>query len=196
MVLSLQERLSQLAPRVFVAASTRSRPLDLKHALREGGIDAAVDWLPIEGDDFRESVLFNDSLIAVVRRGHPALRRPASRRTLEAGRFVRLRPRVEGEHPLEGVREWQKLDLRYALDVSEILEIFMVANRSNLFALIPKSMESFARERFGLRAFGWAPKAPAIPIRLIWHATRDDDPAHIFLRAQTSLVVKESVSPK
>jgi len=195
-VLRLQERFSEIAPRVFVAGSTRSRPLDLKHALREGSIDAAVDWLSIEGGDFRESVLFDDSLVAAVRRGHPALRRRASRKVLEAARFVRLRPRVEGEHPLEGLREWQKLDLDYALDVSEILELFMVASRSDLFALIPKSMESFARERFGLRAFGWAPKAPAIPIRLIWHATRDTDPAHAFLRAQLRFAVKEIVGPR
>ncbi len=138
-------------------------------------------------------MLFEDTLVAVARKGHPALRRPLSRQVLEDGSFVRLRPRVEGEHPLEGMREWQRLKLGYALDVSEILEIFMVAKHSNIFGLIPKSMEAAARQTFGLRAIGWAPRETAIPIRLLWHASRHDDPGHVFLRAQLGLAVKDVV---
>jgi len=32
-----------------------------------------------------------------------------------------------------------------------------------------------------------------VPILLIWHASRNDDPAHAFLRTQLSHVVKELV---
>jgi DNA-binding transcriptional LysR family regulator len=191
--LRLQERLAKVAPAIGFAASTRSRPIDLERALREGRVDAAVDWLSAGGEHFHESVLFQDALVAVARHGHPALRRPASPQVLKDGTFVRLRPRIEGEHPLEGIREWQRLKLDYALEVSEILEIFMVARHSDLFGLIPRSMEAVARGTFGLRALGWAPKTPTIPIRLIWHASRDEDPAHVFLRAQLGAVVKEVV---
>jgi len=191
--LRLQERLAKVAPGIGVAASTRSRPIELERALREGRMDAAVDWLPIAGESFHESVLFQDSLVAVARHGHPALRRPASKEVVRSGGFVSLRPRVEGEHPLEGIREWQKLKLDIVLEVSEILEIFMVVSHSDLFGFVPRSMEAVARETFGLRALGWAPRAPTIPIRLIWHASRDDDPAHVFLRAQLGTVVKDVV---
>jgi LysR family transcriptional regulator, transcriptional activator for leuABCD operon len=191
--LRLQERLAKIAPGISVAASTRSRPVELVRALRDGRIDAALDWLPIGGEQFKEEVLFRDTLIAMARNGHPALRRPPSSHVLKAGAFVQLRPRVEGEHPLEGIREWQRLRLRTALEVSEILEIFMVVNHSDLFGLIPKSMEAVARETFGLRALGWAPKTASIPIRLIWHASRNDDPAHAFLRAELGRVAKAIV---
>jgi DNA-binding transcriptional LysR family regulator len=191
--LQLQGRLARLAPRIVVAASTRSRPIDLERDLREGRTDAAVDWLPIGRGQFNESVLFEDTLVAVARRGHPALRRPPSKQVLKDGAFVTLRPRVEGEHPLEGIREWQRLKLTHALEVSEILEIFMVARHSDLFGLIPRSMAAVARETFGLAALGWAPKAPALPIRLLWHASRDADPAHVFLRTQLALAVRELV---
>jgi DNA-binding transcriptional LysR family regulator len=191
--LELLHRLAQIAPRVAVAASTRSRPIDLERALREGRVDAAVDWLPIGTASFNESVLFQDRVVAVARRGHPALRRPPTKRVLEDGTFVSLRPRIEGEHPLEGIREWQRLRLNYTLEVSEILEIFMVASYSDLFGLIPVSMEALAREAFGLRPLGWAPKAPSIPIRLIWHASRENDPAHAFLRAQLRIAAREVV---
>ena len=191
--LQLLYRLAEIAPGIAVEASTRSRPIDLERALREGRADVAVDWLPIAGAQFREAILFQDKIVAVARRGHPALRRPPSKQVLKDGAFVALRPRVEGDHPLEGLREWQRLKLRYALEVSEILEIFMVASHSDLFGLILCSMEAIGREDFGLRALGWAPKAPSVPIRLIWHASRDDDPAHAFLRTQLGIVVKEVV---
>lgn len=192
-VLKLHDRLAQLAPRVQADASTRSRPIELERALREGRVDAAIDWLPVGDGQFNESVLFQDALVAVARHGHPALRQPPSPQVLKEGAFVTLRPRVEGENPLAGIREWQRLKLTYALEVSEILEIFMVASRSELFGLIPRSMEAVARETFGLRALGWAPKCPSVPIRLVWHASRDNDPAHAFLRGQLGLVVKEVV---
>ena len=191
--LRLQERLARTAPGVSVAASTRSRPIDLTRALREGRVDAAVDWLPASGERFEEEVLFEDTLIAVARHGHPALRRPLSRQLLQEGGFVGLRPRVEGEHPLEGVREWLQLKLRTVLEVSEILEIFWVVSHSDLFGLVPRSMEAVARGTFGLRALGWAPKGAAIPIRLIWHASRNEDAAHRFLRTQVALVVRAVV---
>jgi LysR family transcriptional regulator, transcriptional activator for leuABCD operon len=195
-ILRLQERLAEVAPGMLVAGSTRSRPIELIRALREGRVDAAVDWLPIAGERFIETVLFEDALIAVARSAHPALRRTASRQLLKDGAFVRLRPRIEDEHPLEGIREWQRLKLNYALDVSEILEVFMVVNRSDLFGLIPRSMEAVAREIFGLRALRWVPRAATIPIRLIWHASRDDDAAHAFLREQLAIVVAAVVHPR
>jgi DNA-binding transcriptional LysR family regulator len=191
--LKLHDRLAEIAPRITVEASTRSRPIELARALRDGRIDAAIDWLSNGEGQFNESVLFQDSLVAVARHGHPALRRPPSPQVLKEGTFVTLRPRVEGENPLAGIREWQRLKLTLALEVSEILEIFMVASRSDLFGLIPRSMEAVARETFGLRALGWAPKCPTVPIRLVWHASRDDDPAHAFLRGQLALVVKDVV---
>ena len=183
-VLRLSERLAKVAPNISVAASTRSRPIDLDRALREGRIDAAIDWLDPEGDHFKNIVLFEDALVAVAREGHPALRRRKSLKVLREGRFVRLRPRVEGEHPVAGIREWQRLNLDAALEVSEILEVFMVASQSDLFGLIPRSMEKLARSALGLRSLGVGPKTSTVPIKLIWHASRDADPAHVFLRKE------------
>ena len=192
-VLRLHEQLAIVAPGITVAASTRSRPIDLDRALRDGRIDAAIDWLDPEGENFNASVLFEDALVAVSREGHPALRRPRSTSTLREGRFVKLRPRVEGEHPVAGMREWQRLNLTVALEVSEILEVFMVASQSDLFGIIPRSMEKLARTTLGLRPVGASPKAATVPIKLVWHANRDADPAHAFLRTQIQAVASRIV---
>jgi len=193
-LLRLRERLADVAPNINVAASTRSRPIDQDRALREGRIDAAIDWIEPEGDHFKSTVLFEDVMVAVAREGHPALRRPPSMKTLRDGRFVVLRPRVEGEHPVAGLRAWQRLKLNVELEVSEILEVFMVASQSDLFGIIPQSMEKMARGALRLRSLGVGPKSANVPIKLIWHANRDADPAHAFLRKELGTVAARIVA--
>ena len=107
-----------------------------------------------------------------------------------------LRPRVDGEHPVAGLREWQRLDLRVDLEVSEILEVFMVVGQSDLFGLIPFSMIRFAQEVFGLRPLQAGPRHVSVPIKLVWTANRDPEPAHAFLRKHIQLAVAEVVSRK
>jgi len=192
-VLRLLERLATVAPHVSVAASTRSRPIELERALRDGQIDAAIDWIEPEGDQFKSTLLFEDALVAVARAGHPALRRPVSTKTLRDGRFVALRSRVEGEHPVAGMRELQLLKLNVVLEVSEILEVFMVTSQSDLFGHIPRSMEKVARRTLGLRSLGVGPKTASVPIKLIWHAHRDADPGHAFLRKELATVARKLV---
>jgi len=192
-VLRLLERLAIAAPNISISASTRSRPIDLDRALRDGRIDAAIDWIEPQGDQFKSTVLFEDVMVAVAREGHPALRRPASMKTLREGSFVALRPRVEGEHPVAGLREWQRLNLHVALEVSEILEVFMVTSQSDLFGLIPRSMERIARSALGLRPLGIGPKSASVPIKLIWHAHRDGDPGQVFLRKELGAAARKIV---
>lgn len=190
----LRDRLARAAPGVEAAFSTRSRPIELERGMREGRFDAAIDWLIPERGPFREITLFGDMLVAVARGGHPALRRVRSVSDLQKGEFVSLRPRVEGEHPVAGIREWRRLDLSYVLEVSEILEVFMVVGQSDLFGLIPQSMLRFGRDVFGLRPLQAGPRRIAIPIRLIWHESRDADPAHAFLRKQIQFASNDVVA--
>jgi DNA-binding transcriptional LysR family regulator len=189
----LRERLATSAPGVEVEFSTRSRPIELERAMREGRVDAAVDWLIPERGPFNDITLFQDALVAVARNGHPALRHIRSLAELKRGAFVSLRPRVEGEHPVVGVREWRRLGLNVVLDVSEILEVFMVVAQSDLFGLVPRSMMKFAQDVFGLKPFRAGPRNAPVPIKLVWLRSREADPAHAFLRKQIQLASNEVV---
>lgn len=189
----LQERLARAAPGVEVAFSTRSRPIELDRGLREGRVDAAVDWIvPTEGR-FHQATLFEDAVIAVARHGHPALRRIRSARDLRHVAFVILRPRIEGENPVPGIHEWTRLKLNRGLEVSELLEVFMVAGQSDLFGLIPRSMSKVARENFGLRELAVGPHAVPVPIELVWHESREADQGHAFLRRQIGMAARDVV---
>ena len=94
---------------------------------------------------------------------------------------------------MPGIREWQRFELNFVLEVSELLEVFMVAGQSDLFGLIPRSMLKFAHDVFGLRPLRAGPKIVSVPIKLVWHASREADPAHAFLRKQIALACRDVV---
>jgi DNA-binding transcriptional LysR family regulator len=189
----LRERLRQAAPRTTIAFSTRSRPLEMERGLREGWVDAVIDWLPPGRGRHGELVLFEDSIVAVARAGHPALKRPLTLSDLRKASFVGLRPRVAGEaHPVPGIGAWKRLRLNVVLEVSEFVEVFMVAAASDLFGLIPTTMTKFAGECFGLKALRPGPRA-SVPVKLIWPIGREHDAAHAFLRKQVELATHDVV---
>ena len=192
----VRERLARVAPGVDAIFSTRSRPIELERAMREGRIDAAVDWLVPGHGQFREITLFEDRLVAMARKRASGDPNDTLHSGPGQGRIRALRPRVDGEHPVAGLREWQRLDLRVDLEVSEILEVFMVVGQSDLFGLIPFSMIRFAQEVFGLRQLQAGPRHVPVPIKLVWTANRDPEPAHAFLRKHIQLAVAEVVSRK
>jgi DNA-binding transcriptional LysR family regulator len=192
----LQERLARVAKGIVVAFSTRSRPVELDRGLREGRVDASVDWLVPTFGKFHEATLFEDAVLAVARHGHPALGQVRAIKDLRSAAFVTLRPRIEWENPVAGIQAWSRLKLNIALEVSELLEVFMVAGQSDLFGLIPRSMLKIARENFGLRALSVAPKSSAVPIKLVWHESRNADPGHAFLRKQIELACNDIVPAK
>jgi len=189
----LRERLGRAAPNAAIAFSTRSRPLEMERGLREGWVDALIDWLPPGPGRHGELVLFEDSIVAVARTGHPALRRSLTLSELRKAPFVGLRPRIASEaHPVPGIGAWTRLKLNVVLEVSEFVEVLMVAAASDLFGLIPSSMTKFAGHRFELKALPCGPKV-SVPIKLIWPVARERDAAHQFLRNQVELATHDVV---
>jgi DNA-binding transcriptional LysR family regulator len=186
----LQERLAKIAPLVAISASTRSRPVDLDRALRTGRIDASIDWLAPREGQFNSKLLFDDAMIAVARKGHPAFRSPVSPRILREGRFVGLRPRLDEQDAPPQIQALHRLNLNVALEVSEILEVFMVVGQSDLFGLVPRSMKGVAQSSFGLRELTGLRLGTTLPINLYWSASREADPAHTFLRNELSGIAK------
>lgn len=184
LAIRLRERLAVAAPGIKVLFSTRSRPVEQKQALLDGRFDAAVDWLVPERNRFSEITLFEDAMVAVARQDHPGIHKARTEKALNALSFVALRPRVDGESLLPGIQELSRLWPNIALEVSEFLEVLVVASQSDLVGLIPRSMLKLARESFQLRALPAAVTTTTIPIKLFWKTSRTSDPAQAFIRKQ------------
>jgi DNA-binding transcriptional LysR family regulator len=192
----LLERLKGSAPGVSVGFSTRSRPIDLERNLLDGRFDIAVDWLPTSKDGLEDEVLFEDELVPVVRKDHPAIGMAQSRKALVSGwEFVILRPRVESvEHPLEAVKAWARLKPKVVLEVSEFLEVLAVLGRTDFVGLVPVSLATAARSQLGVELIPGLPRSERFPVRMIWRASRGIDPALQFLRKEVSLAVRGTLS--
>ena len=183
----LRTQLAAAAPGVKVSFSTRSRPVEQEQALLDGRFDAAVDWLAPGRSRFSEATLFEDALVAVARQDHPAIRKTRTQKALSGLEFVALRRRIEGESPVPAIQDWSKLKLSGALEVSEFLEVLMVASQSDLVGVIPASMLKLARDAFGLRSLPVAVTAKTIPIKLFWTTHKTADPAQVFIRKHIEL---------
>ncbi|MDM0110797.1 LysR family transcriptional regulator [Variovorax sp. J22R133] len=185
--LHLRAQLAVAAPGVEMSFSTRSRPVEQEQALLEGRFDATVDWLAPRRSRFNEIALFEDALVAVARQGHPAIRKARTEDELSAWEFVALRRRIEGESPVPALQDWSRLKLNTALEVSEFLEVLVIASQSDLVGVIPQSMLKLARDSFQLRALPAAVTARTIPIMLFWATNKTADPAQVFIRKHIEL---------
>src|ERR1700760_1915570 len=62
-LLALRAAAAAAAPRVVITFETVTRPVDLDESLRDGIVDIAIDWLPIEQNPFVNGKLFDERLI-------------------------------------------------------------------------------------------------------------------------------------
>ena len=66
--------LAAVAPGIVLTFDTVSRPVDLEDNLRDGVVDIAIDWLPVELDPFVNRKLFDDRLVLLAQTRSPLSR--------------------------------------------------------------------------------------------------------------------------
>ena len=71
--LALRAAVAAVAPGIVLTFDTVSRPVDLEDNLRDGVVDIAIDWLPVELDPFVNRKLFDDRLVLLARGDHPSV---------------------------------------------------------------------------------------------------------------------------
>jgi DNA-binding transcriptional LysR family regulator len=180
--LALRAAVAAAAPSVVLTFDTVSRPLDLEESLRDGVVDVAIDWLPVELDPFVNSKLFDDRLVLLARRGHPSIDVGVTIEDLRGAEFVTIHHRREIEHAPMPIRELLKLGIREAVHVSELLEIPTLVASTDLVGVFAASMGPLMELRLGLQVLPLPLELPPVPIYMIWHETRRHDTAHRWLR--------------
>jgi DNA-binding transcriptional LysR family regulator len=180
--LTLRAAVAAAAPSVVMTFDTVSRPVDLEESLRDGIVDLAIDWLPIELDPFVNGKLFDERGILLARRDHPFVDFGVTLEDLRKVEFVTIHHRREGEHRPLAIREFLKLGLYEAVHVSELLEIPALVACTDLVGVFMASMGPLLEQRLGLQVLPIPVELPPLPIYMIWHETRRHDAAHSWLR--------------
>jgi DNA-binding transcriptional LysR family regulator len=181
-LLALRAAVGDVAPGVALRFDTVSRPLNLEESLRDGLVDIAIDWLPVQLDPFVNRKLFDDRLILLARRGHPSVDATVTIEDLRRAELVTLHYRREIEYEPAAIRELRKLGIGEVVHVSELLEIPTLVASTDLVGVFAASMGPLMEQRLGLQVLPLPLELPSVPIYMVWHETRRNDTAHRWLR--------------
>jgi DNA-binding transcriptional LysR family regulator len=180
--LDLSETVAAIAPGVVLTFETVSRPVNLEEHLRDGIVDLAIDWLPVELDPFVNRKLFEDRMIVLARKDHPTANTRVTVDDFRNEKFITTHRRREVAQLPPVLRELHNLQMPEAVRVSELLEIPTVVASTDLLGPMLASMAPLLANRLGLQVIPIPLELPSLPIYMIWHETRRQDGAHRWLR--------------
>jgi DNA-binding transcriptional LysR family regulator len=129
--------------------------------------------------------LFDERVVLVARRGHPAVGKRLSRRTLGGLHHVRVdmvpgknfRDRVAVAYARAGVPR------EVVLTVPTFTAAAAVVAASDLVTTLPASLLAVLGTQLGLRALVAPVSTPAVEMALCWHERTHADPAAVAFRA-------------
>jgi DNA-binding transcriptional LysR family regulator len=181
-------------PRI-AAGMTRELP---KAHLRVVGIDSLVSLGDLtsseidlhigvrgKGAGLHVERLFEERVVLVARRGHPALGQRLSRRTLGGLHHVRV-------DMVPGKNFGDRVAVAYAragvprevvMTVTSFTAAAAVVAASDLVTTLPASLLAVHGTQFGLRALVAPVSTPAVEMALCWHERTHADPAAVAFRA-------------
>ncbi|MGZ3427399.1 MAG: LysR family transcriptional regulator, partial [Polyangia bacterium] len=132
----LMARLLREAPgvRLVVRPAIGSGERDLL----SGAHDLILGVARPEGDGIRGEVLFSDSMVTVLRAGHPAARRPLTLARFAAMPHVLVSPQGEGEAAVDVALRERGLQRRIALRIPHFLSAPLVIAESDAVITLPE----------------------------------------------------------
>lgn len=179
---TLRVSTANAAPLIRLRMDTRTMPPDLSADLRSGEVDLVIDWLRIEQDQFVNKKILDETLMVVVRRGHPRIQKAPSLAEIRREELVWLHPRLPRQQAPKAVQQIEELGLRAVLRISEWLEAPTLVASFDLITIVPRSLALTLTARMHLDVYPFPAKLSLVPVFAIWHESRRADAAHIWLR--------------
>lgn len=174
--------LLQDAPRLswrFVQIDQRESAVS---GLRDGRLDFLIDHAAPAARDLQGAVMFTDELVVAASGSHPRIGKTLSRKEFLAERHVvHCSLRVPGSlvH-IEGALGDRALDV--AIEVREPLELPLAVAGTHFIAVCNRRLAEPWVQLLGLRLLPLPFRAPPIKGYLIWHASRQRDVGHKWVR--------------
>ncbi len=172
--------LREEAPRVAVrfVPNTPDDPI----ALRDHGSDLAVGIYGDLPQEMRSRQLLTDRFVAVVRRGHPAVRRRFTLEDFVALSHVQVAPRGKPGGYLDDVLAARGLERRVARAVPYFLTALQLVTDTDYVLTISERVARRYASSWGLEIVEVPLKLRPYALSLVWHPRVDGDEAHRFLR--------------
>lgn len=163
---------------------------EVPRLLKEGRLDFAIDYVGYEDRCFRKCTLAQEDLAVICSENHPSIHGSISLEQYEQLPQVTLIPRTnmsQGElirsgTPIEQIMGAALPKRNVFTHVSSFVAIPPIVLQSDLIAVVPERL---------VKQFYWVNRLQLLPlpfpypkatIQLMWHKSRDNDPAHQWFR--------------
>jgi len=165
----------------------RTAPLfhvDIAETLASRRADFAIVPNPIHDAHVTSAYLFDEDVCLVCRAGHPEFGEAESFSLTDMPR-VRLASLDESlrrtTHTESEMREKQ-VARTMTCTVTRLWSLPGLVARTDLFAVLPRSMAESLRTAFGLKLFDLPLERPAQQWHLVWHRDCEHDPGHRWMK--------------
>jgi LysR family transcriptional regulator, transcriptional activator for leuABCD operon len=151
-------------------------------ALRDGRIDFLLDHVNPSATDLQSALLFSDELVVVASGKHPRIGKAITRKEFLAERHaVHCSLRAPGNlAQIEGALGDRALDV--ALEAREPLELPLVVAGTGYIAVCNKRLAAPWAKLLGLKLLPLPFRVPPLKGYLVWHASRQRDVGHKWVR--------------
>jgi DNA-binding transcriptional LysR family regulator len=189
------EYLSRHAPRIGL----RIRPPvgEIQPALEDGSADLVMG-MPIEGPGLKQRVVFEESFVAIVRAGHPALADDGA--SIPLARYLELGHVLVAKDDEPGIVDQQLtahgLSRHVVLRTPYFVGVPFIVARSELVATVPRALAEEAAAVVPLRIVPPPLPLPSFRIMMTWHERAHRDPAHEWLRELSRRLTVEAVAER
>lgn len=179
---SLMQRISQTAP--GVAITSRRVPREsLERELASGSLDLAIERKTRLGSRIRSIKLAEESLAVVTRKpGQPGAARKPTMAAYLAARHVVVTLGSEAGDPLDRILAEHGVERRVALRCQHYFAAAQVVSQTGALLTMPRTYARELARVLPLAVYEPPFPVPAMEIMMYWHADRDADPAHKWLR--------------
>jgi LysR family transcriptional activator for leuABCD operon len=157
----------------------------LQAELRYGETEIAIDHEPLDDDEMRSEVLYQDPFVLVSRRNHPKL--PAGT-TVDRALFQSLqhiglswtRSKDDGTIAHRLLRIGLDRDLR--MKVPTVGAAVATIAQSDLVCSASRRVANYFARHWPVDLHRLEIDLPPVPIHMVWHSRYDGDPGHAWLR--------------
>jgi DNA-binding transcriptional LysR family regulator len=158
-----------------------SGTLNLGDRLDRGELDLAISAREIDGERFASQLLIEDRFVAVLRSGHPALRKKLRATSLAELQHLGISSSREDLTLVDDFLKARKSARLVASDVP-YLSAGAVLVQSNLVAILGRKLAMEFRRAYPIEIRELPFEAPLLHSVMSWHRRFDDVPAHRWLR--------------
>jgi DNA-binding transcriptional LysR family regulator len=183
----LMANLGKVAPRVRLA-SVRVPRDELERVLTQGEVDLVIDRQRRVSGRIKGVRLADETLAVLMRKGHPLTRRKFDVEAYFKQRHVMVTLQADQPDPLQSV--WAAMGLGERDVVLRCQHYFAAANvvaHSDVLLTLPRTYAEELTRGLALVLVPLPVSMPPLGIWMYWHADRDADPVHRWMRESVAV---------